>query len=278
MKTSDPYDDVLTELDDENARTVTQLRETLGSIKFNYPVEAVVTAQPNIVDGQRGYRWYLAAAAVAAAIVTGVVVSNLGGQTKNVALAEWTPQPQPLTIMERSQIEAACETATHPPSASPGRTVADIDDPGSDLAVPDLAVDPNFDGALIDRRGNIAAVVATTADANLTCAAHFSNGEWHAFAAGVGWGGKSTHPTASRAWGGDLEITMISGLALDATSIEIDAPGLVSGTAPVIDDRYVLWVPSSSTWEQDTTITVRNLDADGSVLATVDLHIDAAPR
>ena len=53
---------------------------------------------------------------------------------------------------------------------------------------------------------------------------------------------------------------------------------LVSGTAPVIDGRYVLWLPTSDTWERDTTITVRSLDTDSAVLATVEISVDAPPR
>lgn len=279
MRTFDRYHDVLAEVDGDDERTVGELRQALASVEFDHPI-AAITDEANPAR-RRGNRWYLAAAAVTTVIVTGVVVSNIGGSTENVAFAEWTYLPQAVTDLERAQIEAACDSAAQPPSDAPTGTVAESGDAGSAVAVPELAEHPSFEAGLIDRRGNIAAVVATSDEVVLDCAAHFSNGEWYAFAAGVGWGGDSAGPTVSRAWSrawnGNVEITMISGLAPGATSVEIDAPGLVSGTAPVVDDRYVLWIPSSSTWNDDTSINVRNLDANGTVIATVDLDVGVAP-
>lgn len=235
MRVFDPYDDVVTELDADR-RTVAQLRDALAPIEFDHPIEAVVTAEPTaaVVVVGRGGRRILVKAAAAVAIVAGMIASNLGDHTDNVASAEWTPQSQPVTDLERAQIESACDSTARPPEADPAGTVTvpEIDDPGSDLPVPALALDPRFDGALIDRRGDIAAVVATTADVSLECAARFVDGEWYAFATGVGWGGETTHPTVSSAWGGDAEITMISGLAPNATSVEIDAPTSCPGPPP----------------------------------------------
>lgn len=277
MKMSDPYDDVLVELDGDDERTVAQLRGALGSIEFGYPLDAVVAVQVSSVGAMHRHRRYLAAATVAAAIATGMVVTNFGAPTESIAFAEWVPEPQALDEVERAQIISACDAVARPPAESPVNTVIEIGDPGSDLAVPDLALNPSFGGALIDRRGDIAAVVASTADVRLDCAVHFLNGKWYAFATAVGWGGDSMDPAVGSAWGGDVEITMISGIAAEAASVEIDAPGLVSGTAPVIDGRYILWIPSSSDWEDDTTVTVRQLDANGSEIGSARLDVDAAP-
>ncbi len=281
MTTFDPYDDVVTELDDADQQTVTELRDGLTPIEFHHPIHAIVNAEPatTIVSARRRRPTILKAAA-ALAIVAGMIASNLGDNHSNAASAEWTPQTQPVTDLERTQIETACESLARPPDPDETVTVTvpEIGDPGSDLPVPALVLDPSFDGALIDRRGDIAAVIATTADASLECAARLVDGEWNPFSAGASWGGDTARPMLSSAYGGDAEITMISGLAPNATSVEIDAPDIMSGTAPVIDDRYVLWLPTGDTWERDTTITVRTLDTDGAVLTTTEVNVIAPPR
>src|SRR5690606_18641190 len=126
-------------------------RAALDSVEFDRLVETVIATEPRRL--RRGLGWYGAAAAVAAVVVTGVVVGLPDGSRQNLAFAEWSPGPQALTDVERAAIEAACAAATGWPD-EPVTTVPEIGDAGTGTAeVPALALNPDFAGALIDRRG-----------------------------------------------------------------------------------------------------------------------------
>ncbi|MEZ5297342.1 MAG: hypothetical protein R2697_13980 [Ilumatobacteraceae bacterium] len=129
------------------------------------------------------------------------------------------------------------------------------------------------DETLIDRRGSIAALTATDGESHLTCAAHFRDGSWYSFGAGVDSGGDTSQPSLMRGWNTDgAEINVVDGVAAGAASVEVDAPDLGTAAATVVDGHYIVWLPQSLDWTESAAgIQVRYLDESGQILQSFDL-------
>lgn len=194
-------------------------------------------------------RWtILGAASVAAALIALFVATLPGGERSNIAFAEWVSAPQPVSPTERAAIETTCADIT----------------PGFE-GLPS-------NGALIDRRGSIAALTADNGDDRLTCAVYLADGTWHRFGAAVEQGGDPLQPGLMRGSGSDAEINVVVGFAPDAVTVEVDAPDVPTATATVVDGRYIVWLPQSFDWTESVDgIQIRYLDAAGETLQTIDL-------
>lgn len=167
----------------------------------------------------------------------------------NIAFADWVPTPQAVSPTEQAAIVTACN------------------DSGAEFEV------PSPDGALIDRRGSIAALTADNGDARLTCAAHLLDGTWYAFGTAADQGGDLMQPALMRGSNSDgAEINVVDGFAPGAVTVEVDAPDVPTATATVVEGRYIVWLPQSFDWTESVAgIQIRYLDAAGQTLQTIDL-------
>ena len=250
------------ELDPIDARTAAELRAAFDAIVMDRDVRTVAV-DPGDAHSRRRAGWYLGAAAAAAAVVGVVVVTDVGSQRTNRAVAEWSPTPVPVSPEDRAAIVAACETA------------ADMTRIPDAVEIEGVPMQPQFDGALIDMRGAIAAVVASTDDLMLVCSAYHSPDiGWYALGGGAGTGAAPLAPTASSVSNDDASLATVSGAAPDAVTVEFSIDGGPTGTSTVVDGRFVGWLPSS--WDGlsesgEWGIEVRYLDADGHVVRTATL-------
>ena len=249
MSQHDSDRDVLTDLDADDATTAEALQALFADVTLDRSLDSVIPTE-SAHTGRR--KWLmLTAAAVACGVVGGAIIVGTGGGEKNLAFAEWTPIPVPVSAADRAAIEAACE-----------ESLASHDDAGFPEA-------PQLDGAVIDLRGNIAAVSLRQDDLELECAAQRRVDGWMSFASGMGIGDGDGRPSLMRAFNSDAEINLASGFAPRAVSVEVEIPDLPVASAPVVDGQYVVWLPFTFDWTDDpTAVQVRYLDADGTVIET----------
>ncbi len=253
MNLHEPANDVITELDPDDAATVVALRELLAGVTLDRPVDEIIGR--TAARSSRSRWMLLAAAAVACGVAGGVILTGTGGGPSNIALAEWTATPVPVTAGDRAAVEATCEQAV----AASGREAA-----GSRL--PDA---PQFDGALIDQRGALAAVVRRDASIDLTCTVHRKQGRWELLAATIGAGSDPTQVAVTFVTNPDAVINIVHGAARGAAAVEVDIPDSPTANATVVDGQFLAWLPATFDWTEDpSAITIRFLDAAGAVMST----------
>ena len=241
--------DVLTGLDPDDAATAEALQALFADVTLDRPLESVIATE-SAPAGRR--RWLLlTAAAVMCGIAGGAIIVGSGGDGRNLAFAEWTATPASVSSADRAAIEAACEESM---ASNPGD--------GFPAA-------PQFDGALIDLRGNIAAASLRQGDLALECAAQRRADGWMSFATSMSVGDSDGAPSLMRAFNSDAEINLASGLAPGAASVEVEVPDLPVASAPVIDGQYVVWLPFTFDWTDDAAaVEFRYLDESGTVIET----------
>ena len=195
-------------------------------------------------------RWSLVGAgSVAAALAALLIITLPSNDQSNIALAEWTPTPQQVSIEDQTAITDACGQIQ-----------------------PEFAA-PLTDGVLVDRRGDIAAVSAISGDTRLSCATRLVDGTWSQFASSAEGDGDLGTPQLMQAWNVDgAEINIVDGFAPDAVTVEVDAPNLPTSTATAVDGRYIVWLPKAVDVDQDDLgIQIRYIDDAGQAVQTIDL-------
>lgn len=229
--------------------TLIPSNETLPSERLTLIDEPRQQPQPRKARSNRG-RWSLiGAGSVAAALAALLVITLPTNDQSNIALAEWTPTPQPVSVDEQNAILDACG-----------------------LSQPEFA-SPLTDGVLVDRRGAFAAVSAISGDTRLTCAARFDDGTWSPMGTSSGTGDDLGSPGIDQSWNSDgAEINMVTGFASDAVTVEVDAPDLPTSTATVMDGRYIVWLPRAVDVDNEVLgVQIRYLDDTGRLIDTFEL-------
>ena len=229
--------------------TLIPSNETVASERSTLIDEHRQQPQPHKARSSRS-RWSLiGAGSVAAALAALLVITLPSNDQSNIALAEWTPTPQPVSIDQQNAILDACGQIQ-----------------------PEFAA-PLTDGVLVDRRGDIAAVSAMSGDTRLACAARLADGIWSSFAGGSGTGDDPGRPSLMQAWNVDgAEINVVDGSAPNAVTVEVDAPDLPTSTATVMDGRYIVWLPRAVDVDNEVLgVQIRYLDDTGQLIDTFEL-------
>ena len=195
-------------------------------------------------------RWSLiGAGSVAAALAALLVITLPSNDQSNIALAEWTPTPQPVSIDEQTAILDACGQSQ-----------------------PEFTA-PLTDGVLVDRRGAFAAATGISNDTRLVCTARLDDGTWSPMGTSVESGGDLDSPGFDQSWQDDgAEVTVVTGVASDAVTVEVDAPDLPTSTATVMDGRYIVWLPRAVDVDNASLgIEIRYIDDTGQTIQTFEL-------
>ena len=262
--------------DDDVARLSSALRAQLHPLQHTRPAPATDAVADDLAQ-RRIRRLRGAAITAVAAVSVGALALSLTVGTN--ADAAWAANPAPVTDKLVDDVSSACAAALSPGSleqsgsatATDTPTVESIGaapEPTDDMLappteLPDLvAIDVRGDGGFaVFSTGDIGAlstsvfcVVSLDGETSVTSLSS-EVGPATPGSAGVSFASGTTiagQPGSS---------TVTGSLVEGATSVEVVIDGLPTARASIIDSRYAIWWPST------TSALVRQLDAAGQVLA-----------